>query len=58
MVLFSYLTLGTLMNLASRSNWERFLQAPIALVVAVLCLLVARAATPGPSGPPSATEDR
>jgi hypothetical protein len=56
-VLFSYLTLGTLMNLASRSNWERFLQAPIALIVAVLCLLVARAATPGPHGQ-SATEDR
>jgi hypothetical protein len=45
-VLVGYLALGTLMNLASPSNWERFLQAPIALAVAVLCLLVARSATP------------
>jgi hypothetical protein len=57
-VLFGYLTLGTLMNLASRSNWERFLQAPIALVVAVLCLLVARAAPPWPRDRQHATGDR
>jgi len=57
-VLFGYLTLGTLMNLASQSNWERFLQAPIALVVAVLCLLVARAAPPWPRDRQHATGDR
>ena len=34
------------MNLASSSDWERFLQAPIAAVLAALCLIVAR----GPSG--------
>jgi hypothetical protein len=45
-VLFGLLSVGTLMNLASRSGWERYLQAPIAAVTAVLCLLVARAAIP------------
>ena len=56
-VLFGYLSLGTLMNIASRSNWERFLQAPIALIVAVLCLLVARAATPPPRDSHQVTRD-
>jgi hypothetical protein len=56
-VLFGYMIVGTLTNLASRSNWERFLQAPIALVVAVLCLLVARGATPSPRDSRQATQD-
>jgi hypothetical protein len=56
-VLVGYMSLGTLMNLASRSNWERFLQAPIALIVAVLCLLVARAATPPPRDSHQVTQD-
>ena len=56
-VLFGYMSLGTVMNLASRSNWERFLQAPIALIVAVLCLLVARAATPPPRDSHQVTQD-
>ena len=56
-VLFGYLSLGTLMNIASRSNWERFLQAPIALILAVLCLLVARAATPPPRDSHQVTRD-
>lgn len=47
-VLTGLLAVGALMNLASRSSWERYLQAPIALVTALLCLLVARAATPPP----------
>jgi hypothetical protein len=47
-VLTGLLAVGVLMNLASRSNWERYLQAPIALVAALLCLLAARAATPPP----------
>jgi hypothetical protein len=44
-VLVGLLSLGVLMNLASSSDWERFLQAPIAAVLAALCLVVAR----GPS---------
>jgi hypothetical protein len=40
-VLFGFLLLGTLMNLASRSRLERLIQAPIAAVLAILCLLVA-----------------
>ena len=44
-VLVGLLSLGVLMNLASSSDWERFLQAPLAAVLAVLCLVVAR----GPS---------
>jgi hypothetical protein len=31
-----------LLNLASPSGWERFLQAPIAALLATLCLIVAR----------------
>ncbi len=34
--------LSTLANFASSSNWERFLNAPIALLLTVLCLIVAR----------------
>ena len=35
-------SLSTLANFASSSNWERFLNAPIALLLTVLCLIVAR----------------
>lgn len=41
-VLVGLLPLGALMNLASSSRWERFLWGPVALVLAVLCFLVAR----------------
>jgi len=34
--------LSALTNFASSSGWERFLNAPVALVLAVLCLIVAR----------------
>ena len=47
-ILIGLLATGTLMNLASPSNWERYLQAPIALTTALLCLLAARTATPQP----------
>jgi hypothetical protein len=40
-VLFGMLALGALMNLASRSRWERFLMSPVALVLSLLCLVVA-----------------
>lgn len=33
---------GSLMNFASPSDWERFLWGPFALVLTVLCFLVAR----------------
>ena len=36
------LTLSVLMNLASSSDWERYLQAPIAAGMAALCFRVAR----------------
>ena len=35
------LPVGGLLNLASRSRWERFVWGPIALVLAALCLVVA-----------------
>jgi hypothetical protein len=41
-VLAGSLSLGVLLNLASPSGWERFLQAPIAALLAALCLIVAR----------------
>jgi hypothetical protein len=52
--LVGLLSLGVLMNLASSSDWERFLQAPIAAVLAALCLVVART----PSGAAGAATDR
>ena len=53
-VLVGLLALGTLMNAASASNWERFLQAPIAFLLALLCLVVAR----GGAGSPVATPEK
>jgi hypothetical protein len=41
-VLVGVLLLGALMNFASRSNWERFGWGPVALILAVLCFMVAR----------------
>jgi hypothetical protein len=40
-VLVGVLALSAIMNTASRSNWERFLWGPVALILAVVCLLVA-----------------
>jgi hypothetical protein len=34
--------LAALTNFASQSNWERFIWGPVALILAVLCLMVAR----------------
>ncbi len=44
------LALSALGNLASSSNWERFLNGPIALLVALLCFIVARSAEPQRGG--------
>jgi hypothetical protein len=40
-VLVVILPIGALVNAASRSPWERFLWAPVALALAVLCLALA-----------------
>ena len=48
-ILIGVLTLGALLNFASHSNWERFLWGPFALILAGLCLLVARSAA-APAG--------
>jgi hypothetical protein len=49
--------LAALMNLASESQWENYLMAPVALALATLCVSVARTPTahPGraPEGPPT-----
>lgn len=45
-VLVVLLSIGALMNLASKSRWERYLWGPLALVLAVLCLVVARSDLP------------
>jgi hypothetical protein len=48
---------SALMNLASESQWENYLMAPVALVLTALCLVVARTPTDHrertPEGPPS-----
>jgi hypothetical protein len=41
-ILVGVLVLGVLMNAASKSRWERFGWAPFTLVLALLCLAVAR----------------
>jgi hypothetical protein len=41
-ILVGMLLLGALMNFVSRSRWERFLWGPVALILAGLCLVVAR----------------
>lgn len=41
-VLVGVLPLGALMNFLSKSTWERFLWGPVALILAVLCLVVAQ----------------
>jgi hypothetical protein len=45
-ILIGVLPLGALMNFASRSRWERFLWGPVALLLAGLCLVVARGGQP------------
>jgi hypothetical protein len=41
-VLVVLLPLGAIMNFASSSRWERFLWGPVALLLAVCCLVLAR----------------
>jgi hypothetical protein len=49
-ILVGVLVLGALMNFASPSGWERFLWGPAALILAVLCLVVARSGATPPGG--------
>jgi hypothetical protein len=39
--------LAALMNFASQSRWENFMFGPLALLLAILCTVVARSATAG-----------
>jgi hypothetical protein len=41
-ILFGLLLVGALMNVASKSPWERYLWGPFAFVLAILCFVVAR----------------
>jgi hypothetical protein len=41
-ILVVVLAVGAVMNAASSSPWERYLWAPLALVLAVVCFFVAR----------------
>ena len=45
-VFVAVFALSTLANFASSSNWERFLNGPIALLLTILCLIVARSVVP------------
>jgi hypothetical protein len=56
-VLVVTLTLGALANFLSQSVWERFLLGPVTLVLAGLCLVVARSAQ-GAVGPASRRPSR
>jgi hypothetical protein len=40
------MAIGSVPNLASQSRWENFIFGPLALALAALCIVVARAATP------------
>jgi hypothetical protein len=46
-VLVVFLTLSALVNFASGSRWENFILGPLALVLALLCVVVARAPEDG-----------
>ena len=50
-VMVALLGLGTLMNLASSSPWERFGWAPFSLVMFGLGVVLARSGSPGPPAP-------
>jgi hypothetical protein len=47
-ILVGVLAVGALMNFASPSAWERFGWGPFTLILAVLCLLVARSGSANP----------
>lgn len=47
-VLVAILPLGAVMNFASPSPWEKFIWGPTAVILTVLCLIVARSEDPSP----------
>ena len=49
-ILVGVLIVGTVMNVASASAWERYGWGPFALVLAGLCLVVARMPATTPQG--------
>lgn len=51
-ILVALLGLGSVMNFASSSPWERWGWGPFTLVMCAGCLALARSAAPGPSTPP------
>ena len=44
-------TLGALANFASQSRWENFVFGPLALTMAILCIIVARSAVTRETSP-------
>jgi hypothetical protein len=49
-ILIGVLAIGAVMNFASPSGWERYLWGPVAVIMAGLCLLVARSAATASGG--------
>jgi hypothetical protein len=45
-VVVAFLAVSSLGNFASASDWERFMNGPIALLSALLCFIIARSAEP------------
>jgi hypothetical protein len=45
-ILVGMLVFGALLNFVSPSGWERFLWGPVAVILAALCLVVARSGIP------------
>ena len=50
LVLIGVLAMSAIGNVASGSKWERFLWAPLSLILAVLCVVVASSGTHAPWG--------
>ena len=48
-VLAVAMTIGAIPNFASQSRWENFILGPLALVLAALCVVVARRARTEPA---------
>lgn len=45
-ILIGLLPIGAVMNFVSPSRWERYLWGPVALILAALCIVLARAPMP------------
>jgi hypothetical protein len=49
--LAAVMAIGAIPNFISQSRWENFIFGPLALALAVLCVVVARSSGPAPSQP-------